>query len=48
MQTSLVKNILDYISYLESLSLEICLIDNQYYFLKSVPELLLYHGDRNE
>lgn len=48
MQTSLVKNILDYISYLESLSLELCLIDNQYYFLKSVPELLLYHGHRNE
>ena len=48
MQTSLVKNILDYISYLESLSLEICLIDIQYYFLKSVPELLLYNGHRNE
>ena len=48
MQTSLVKNILDYISYLESLSLEICLIDNQYYFIKNIPEFLPFHGHKNE
>lgn len=48
MNTQLVKNIVDYITYLENLSLEICLIDNQYYFIKNIPEFLPYHGHRNE